>query len=170
MIKFTELLTERYVNLFKTDIVKYIDEIWEILQKSYAPIGGFLTASSKEDLIRKSWMAKCVKKDNKLVAVRLYKDQYGRKGIAGGTDGSSIGKQWFMKMIQEDIKFSRSWTEVSGAMEHILRKNGAEPIPNYMAKELTGKDILEFNPDGYHYTRMIAGEPHEKIIFGTVNK
>lgn len=75
-----------------------------------------------------------------------------------------------MKMIQEDIKFSRSWTEVSGAMEHILRKNGAEPIPNYMAKELTGKDILEFNPDGYHYTRMISGEPHEKIIFGTVNK
>jgi len=41
MIKLRSLLTERYVNLFKTDIVKYIDEIWEILQKSYAPIGGF---------------------------------------------------------------------------------------------------------------------------------
>lgn len=99
----------------------------------------------------------------------IYKDQYGRKGIAGGTDGSSVGKYWFTKMIQEDIKFARSWGEVSGAMEHILRKNGAEPIPNYMAKMLTGKDIIELNPDGYHYTRMIGNTPHEKIIFGTVN-
>jgi hypothetical protein len=170
MIKFRTLLSERYINLFNDDIKVYIDEIWDILQRSYAPIGGFLTASTKEELIQKSWMAKCVKKNGKIVAVRLYKDQHGRKGIAGGTDGSAIGKQWFMKMIQEDIKFGRSWSEVSGAMEHILRKSGAEPIPNYLAKSLTGKDILELNPDGYHYTRLIGGEPHEKIIFGTVNK
>lgn len=166
MIKLSVLLTERYVNLFKQDLHLYIDDIWDIMQKSYAPIGGFLTASSKDDLISKVWLAKLVRKNNKIIAVRLYKDQFGRKGIAGGTDGSIEGKLAFYKMIDEDIIRNRSWAEVSDKMEFILRKRGAMPIPNSFAEKLTKKEIISLNPDGYHYTRLIGGKPHEKIIFG----
>ena len=42
-------------------------------------------------------------------------------------------------------------------------------MPNQYAGLLTGKQILELNDDGYHYTRLIHGEPHEKVIYGFVD-
>ena len=105
------LLTERFVNLSNRDeLSQYIDEIWDIMQESYKYLeGGFATASSKEELLDKVSFAKLVKKNNKIVAACLYKDKNGRKSIASGTDGSSEGKKWIMKLFQEDIKFGRSW-------------------------------------------------------------
>jgi hypothetical protein len=50
-----------------------------------------------------------------------------------------------------------------------MKKMGAKPLSNKFAAALTGKEILELNPDGFHYTRLIQGEPHEKIIYGTIN-
>lgn len=163
-------LKEGYINLFGTEMKPYIDQIWDILQSSYSKIGGFLTAASKEDLMKKVWLAKCVKKGGKIIAVALFKDQFGRKSIGGGTDGTAAGKVAFYNMIKEDIKLKRSWAEVSGAIEHIKLKNGALPVPNIYAAELTGKEILSLNSDGVHYTREIGGEPHEKMIVGTFEK
>jgi hypothetical protein len=51
----------------------------------------------------------------------------------------------------------------------LLKRAKAQPIPNSFAATLTGKEILELNPDGFHYTRLISGHPHEKIIYGFVN-
>jgi hypothetical protein len=165
---YKNLLLERFVNLFsKQEMQKYIDEIWDILQRSYRPIGGFLTASSKEDLINKAGMIKAVRKDGRLVAVKVYKDSRGRKSIAAGTDGSQEGKEWLKKMFQEDVKFSRAWGEFSGAAEHLMLKYGGVPIPNELAGEILGKKILKLSSDGFHYTREINGEPHEKILIGT---
>jgi hypothetical protein len=50
-----------------------------------------------------------------------------------------------------------------------MKRLGADPIPSEYAGMLTGKEILDINPDGYHYTRLIAGYPHEKIIYGVVS-
>ena len=69
------------------------------------------------------------------------------------------------KLIEEDIAQGRAWGEVSDKMEHVIIKRGGTPIPNIYASKLTKKDILQYNPDGYHYTRLINGAPHEKIIF-----
>ena len=52
--------------------------------------------------------------------------------------------------------------------EKMLARAGATPLSNQLAATLTGKEILDLNPDGYHYTRLIAGHPHEKIIYGFV--
>jgi hypothetical protein len=166
-----EFLTETYINAISpADKQKYAEQVWDMLQASYASLpGGFATAATIDELIQKSLLWKMVKRDGKIVAVQIYKDQYGRKGIAGGSDGSSIGKTEVSKIIADDIKLNRSWAEVSGSPERIMTKLGAQPIPNTLAAMLTGKEILELNPDGYHYTRLIAGEPHEKIMFGTVN-
>jgi len=138
------------------------------MQLSYEPIGGFLSAKSKEELIQKVAFTKMVRKDGKIVAASLYKDSHGRKRIASGTDGTSIGKLALRQILREDVKFDRAWGEVSGKMEHIAKKDGAVPYPNILAADLLKKKILELNPDGYHYTRMIQGEPHEKIIYGTI--
>jgi hypothetical protein len=165
----SNILLERFVNLHtKQEMAPYIDTIWDILQKSYAPIGGFLTASSKEDLMNKTGLAKLVRKDDKIVAVKIYKDDRGRKSIAAGTDGSEEGKKWLIKMFQEDIKLDRAWGEFSGKAEHLMLKHGGVPMPNVLAAQLLGKPIISLNPDGFHYTREIMGEPHEKILIGTM--
>lgn len=146
------LLLERFINVFdKKELETYIDDIWNIMQLSYAPIGGFLSAKNKADLIQKVAFAKMVRKDNKIVAVSLYKDAHGKKRIASGTDGTSIGKLALRQILREDVKFDRSWGEVSGAMEHIMKKEGAVPYPNTLAAELLQREIVSLNPDGFHY-------------------
>ena len=73
-------------------------------------------------------------------------------------------------MLQNyDIRLNRAWAEVSGSVESIIKRAGASPLPAKFAAILTGKEIIEINPDGFHYTRLIAGYPHEKIIYGAVN-
>lgn len=165
----SNILLERFINLHnKQQMLPYIDTIWDVLQKSYAPIGGFLTASSKEDLINKTGLAKLVRKDGRIVAVKLYKDDRGRKSIAAGTDGSSEGRQWLVKMFQEDIQLGRAWGEFSGKAEYLMLKHGGVPIPNTLAAQLLQKPIISISSDGFHYTREIMGEPHEKILIGTM--
>jgi hypothetical protein len=170
-LSLTNLLLERFVNLHTPEqMSKYIDVIWDILEKSYAKIGGFKSAKDKEDLMRKSGLTKLVVKDGRVVAVKIYKDELGRKSIAGGTDGTDEGKKWLIKICEEDVKLNRAWGEVSGKMEHIMLKGGAVPIPSSMAARILGKPILSYDPDGYHYTREIMGEPHTKIMVGDLNK
>ncbi len=166
-MRLRNLLVERYINLFgKEEISKYIDEIWDILQRTYKPFGGFKTASSKEELLDKTDLAKLVRKDNKIVAVALYRDQRGRKSIAKGSDGSLIGKESVKKIYQEDIKMNRSWGEFSEKAELFLLRIGGIPIPNTLAAELTNKEILSKDPNGFHYTRLIQGKPIKKILIG----
>ena len=169
------ILLERYINLIsKEDKTKYAKEVWNILQKAYASIGGFKSANTIEELINDTFMWKLVRKNGRIVAAVIYKDQRGRKSIAGaaelGPDGKATeeGKAALISIVIEDIKMNRSWSEVSGKMEHLKLKHGATPIPNTYAAELTGKEILELKPDGYHYVRMIGGKPYEKMIVGYV--
>ena len=170
-ITITNLLLERFVNLHNPEqMSKYIDVVWQILQDSYAEIGGFKSATDKEDLMRKAGLIKLVTKDGRVVAVKVYKDELGRKSIAGGTDGSNEGKKWFMKICEEDIKLNRSWGEVSGKMEHIMLKRGSVPIPSSMVAYILGKPIHSYDPDGYHYTREIQGELHTKLMIGDLDK
>jgi len=165
-----QLLLERYVNLFgKDQIAPYIDDIWNILQKSYAPIGGFRTAASKEDLLNKVDFAKLARKNGKIVAAAVYKDKHGRKTVGIGFDGTEEGKAAVLRTYLEDVKQKRAWGEFSGKAEGVMLKYGGIPIPNKYAAQILGKPIKELNPDGYHYTREIGGENHEKIIIGHLN-
>lgn len=170
-MRIKEFIIERVVNAFdEPSKLKYADQVWDVLQKSYAKLpGGFGTASSLEELIEKSGLWKVIVRNGKVTAVNIYKDQNGRKSIASGTDGSPQGKLDYKMIKSEDIKLGRAWGEVSDKAELMMAKLGAKPIPAKLAPVLTGKKILSYNPDGYHYTRMIAGDPHEKIMYGVVN-
>ena len=170
-MKINELLFERVVNAFDNHTKhKYADQVWDILQTSYNKLpGGFASASSVDELIADSGLWKLIKRGDKITAVGIYKDRFGRKSIASGTDGTAQGRNDYMMIKQEDVVFHRAWAEVSGAPKKIMIKLGAKPIPAKFANVLTGKKILEVDPDGFHYTRLIAGHPHEKIIYGTVN-
>ena len=165
-----ELLIERVLNLHdRKSKIQVADTVWDMLQSSYAKVpGGFGTADTIDELIDKSALWKIVTRSGKITAATIYKDQFGRKSIASCTDGTPQGKKDFMMIRTEDHHFQRSWAEVSGAPEHLMKKAGATPILAKFAHILTKKEILSYNEDGYHYTRMIGGEPHEKIIYGSV--
>lgn len=162
-------LIERAINLFDPqEKEKYADEVWNILQSSYAKLGGFKSAANVEELIQKTHLWKLIKRDGHITAVGIYRDMMGRKSIASGTNGSDQGKRDYLMIKSEDLRFHRAWAEVSGPAEKMLARSGAKPIPNTFAGVLTGKDITELNPDGFHYTRRISGEPYEKVIYGFV--
>ena len=162
-------LTERIVNLHTAaEKAKYVDEVWDILQKSYERLGGFKTASSPEELIKKSGMWKLTVRDGNVTAVVIGRNQFGRKLIATGTDQTIDGKKDFLMMKRDDVRLKRFWAEASGAVEHFCEKFGAVPIPSKYAEVITKHPIVSYDEDGYHYIRLIDGNPHRKIMFGTV--
>ena len=165
------LVCERFLNAFnKEDMRKYADEVWDILQKAYSYCGGMAGMDSVDQLIDETDMWKIVRKNGKIVAVNTYSNKRsGRKICFGGQDGTEEVKKAFKKILEEDfrLKDRQSWAEVSGAMEVTALKQGAMPIPAYIA-ELIMKDKTfdSIHEDGFHYTRMIGGEPHTKLMVG----
>lgn len=165
-----QILTEHFVNLHTTaQKEQYKDQVWELLQGAYANIGGFKGAVNADELAQTPGIWKLSRRNGKIVAAAIYKDSHGRKTIAVGTDGSTAGKRDFHIIKNEDLSHKRMWVEASGAMEHVFKKANTITVPNKYAGVLTGKHILDLNPDGVHYTRLIGGSPYEKIIFGFVN-
>ena len=169
------LIYEHFVNIFtKSDntdkLLKFKDEVYRILQKAYAPIGGLLGCDDVDMLVNDSDFWKLCTKEGKVVAVFVYTfKRGGRKLMYCGTDGTPLGKEWFYKIIQEDINFRnrQSWAEVSCAMEHIYLKRGAIPVPADVAQKIMiDKPFIKIHKDNLHYDRVIGGETHTKIMIG----
>jgi hypothetical protein len=92
-MKIREILVERVINAFSiNEKEKYAEEVWNMLQISYAPIGGFLTATDISDLLKKSNLWKIILRNGKISAVKIYRDQFGFKSIASATDGTHQGR------------------------------------------------------------------------------
>jgi hypothetical protein len=178
-----EFLTERVLNLHTPEQKsQYADEVWDMLQKAYAKMGGFKSATSKEELIEIPGYWKLVKRGPEITAVNLYKQtpqtqsfktyasaaQVQQDPKSGEYKATSQGVADYTDLKKADQKMKRSWAEVSGGAEKTAKRIGAKPIPNKFASYLTNKEILRLNPDGYHYTRLIQGEPYEKIIYGFI--
>lgn len=165
----SEILQERYLNLFTDDEkMQYGNEVWDLLQKAYADKGGFKSAPDIKALVADSGMWKLNRRDGKINAALIYKDHHGRKLIGLATDGTRRGIADYANTLSTDMSMKRAWAEVSGKPEAYLIRLGAKPIPAKFAPALTGKQIIEYNPDGIHYTRLLAGEPHEKALYGFV--
>ena len=166
-MRLREILAERILNLVTpSDKQKYADQVWNVLQQSYAHIGGFGTAETPEELINRFHRWKIVVRNGQVTAVKVEKDQYGRKSVGMGSDGTPQGKQDVRMLIKGDVAMNRTWAETSGAPESLYKKYGAVPIPAKYAELLTKHSVISYNPDGFHYTRLFNGHPKEKIIFG----
>jgi hypothetical protein len=183
-MKSTEFLTERILNLWSPEQkAKYADVVWDTLNRSYQKVGGFKSAANIEELIDTPGLWKLVQRGDTITALSIYKPiekTNNMKGIAAATEteldpgtnkyvATAQGKKDLMMIKSEDIRLNRSWVEVSGPAEKLMLKMGAKPVPNKFAEFLTGKKLLELNSDGFHYTRLIQGEPHEKLIVGFIN-
>lgn len=189
-MNFSHFLEESFINLFKNDKSgreKYVDEVWNILQASYAAIGGIHGKgfSSKEEMIEELEFWKLVKKSNKLVAVAIYKDKGGRKLVAIGGDGSDEAKKWILDILKNDLLLLRSYSEISGPLLSFLKKNvGTDLLKSFVKsvadvkKILPNDEILEVDRNDpelkkhpeladFFYQRDIGGDLHTKIMLGT---
>ena len=173
------IICEKFVNIFTKEdtsnkLSKYQNEVYGILQKAYEPIGGLLGCDNAKMLIDDTDFWKLCIKEGRVVAVFVYTfKRGGRKLVYCGTDGTPLGKEWFYKIINDDINFRdrQAWAEVSGAMEHIYLKRGAIPVPADVAKEIMkDKEFVKIHDDNLHYDRQIGGEDHTKIMVGFPKK
>lgn len=171
-----QFLVERFINIFSNNDMKhkYMNQVWKILQDSYAYIGGIKGEEfvSPEAMLKVPFWKLSIKNGN-VVMVRMYKDHNGRKTIAGGTDGSIEGKTAMMQTMKSD--FQQGYSEVSGAAETFIQKRFPElynkfRIPANQVSDIIHKKIELIDGDEYHYMRTIGGEKVEKILLGTLGK
>lgn len=170
-----DFILERYVNAISEDEMrKYGPEIVDLLQKAYAGIGGCKGLETIDQICQDSDMIKMVRKNGKIIAVRLYTfKRSGRKSMAMASDGTEEGKTALFKILNDDfrLKDRNAWSEQSGkALGSSLKRKGCVICPNYVALSVMpdkAKDIT-LKDDGFFYTRNIGGELHTKCIVGNV--
>ena len=168
-------LVEKFVNLKVSPAEKeqYIDEVWDVLQKGYAKVGG-LKGVDREDIMHDEYLWKMVIRDGAVSAVSIYRvgPQHDRKAVCASCVPTPKGKSDLYMIMGEDAKMLDDrlvWAEVSEAPEHMYKKVGMPALSSDAAEEIMnsrGKKIISKNPDGEHYTRIIGGEPKEKTIVG----
>lgn len=145
MLTFKGYLNEGFVNLIKDDPKKsqYIDAVWDMIQKSYAPIGGIKSNGfqNKEAMMSLPfWKIGTVK--GKPVAVTIYKDKGGRKSVASATDGSDEGKMRIKNMMANELK--RSYGEKSkAALGTALKVTPPDVMKQFL---ILPKDVQALDP------------------------
>ena len=175
--------------LLKFEHVK--DAVYKLLIDTYSKIDDEVAKSKKlvgcstsKQLVKIANFWKYRTFNGKVIAAQLYSTKYGgRKLMYGGSDGSTEGKSALLQFLNEEVsQIDRySWGEVSGAVEHILQKYGAVPVPAPLAIALLQSihmhntpsiisKIIRIEKDGYHYTRNIGGKIVTKIVYGNIDK
>jgi hypothetical protein len=198
---FREYIEERYVNAIGDRDVdkkeKYKQQVWDILQTSYAPIGGIKGDGFKspDDMVQNIPFWKMVVKDGVVHVVVMYKDKGGRKSVAVGTNGSHYAKKELQNIFRKDIE--RAYGEKSksalGAMlktipwevlqhfmktpkevQKILKDDEIIPLKKYKGKlPPDAEQTLARYPHlkDYAYFRKISGdELIFKVMIGTPGK
>lgn len=162
-------LNERFLNLFQVnDKEKYFTEISDLINETYDSIGGFV--GDINEFLTDKYFWKLVKRNGKIVAGKIYKGLRGRKSVCGFTDGSFLGKIELKNIVKEDIKLGRSWVEVSGNMENVYKYSAkATPMSRTEVEiimKLINKEIISWESDNIHYSRIIKGKKLTKVMYG----
>lgn len=178
MIKLIDLIAEidikknSWLPFSSSEIGEIQDELFNLIQNAYAPIGGHPNYNSPNDLPLEGDEFDIIDLDTDpdIDAVSVIKNKAaGHKMVAMGHDGSSEAKS---KVIAHKVNLLNKngyYVEVSGKMKDILLAKGLSPITDEMIvrKVLKGKQ-LSWNPDG-SYCREIGGCTHTKMLFGKPN-
>ena len=167
------ILDESYKNIFdEPTMEKYKQEVWDVLQYSYAKIGGIKGSgfNSPDDMIKNFPMWKLNIQNGKVVFVALYKNKFGRKMCAFGTDGSEAGKRICREFLKEEIKSGRSWGEISGPALAVCQKHYSDLLnANLIAPETVKKmlgDSVNIIDDKTYSRKLGNGDEETKLAFG----
>ena len=180
-------INESVQNLFESDKakkLKYMDQVWSILQDAYHSQGGIKGSgfNSPEDMLNiPFWKLDVI--NDEVLAVVMYKfkeigtvDGNVRKLVALGTKFDRERKDLISKKLYNIVKaeFFRSLFEISGLAEQYFVKNFPDLVKKYIktydeAVAILNDDELR-KVDNNRYERKIGGHWHEKILLGTISK
>lgn len=179
------LILEKYVNLFDKDIEtrrKYSKEVWDMVERAYAYMDGLSGCETYEKFVKKyvedekgkDLLWKCVKRGNKITAIKIYSlTKQGRKSILMASDGTKEGDKDLCMILREDIKLKdrNAWSEVSGSALGKSLKLGSIPLPAHMLYEIlpnkiNSGEIKFIDNDKYFYRRLLNGKWHTKMLIG----
>lgn len=152
-----EQLNERFLNAIKgqdkSEAIreKYKDEVFQILQRTYAKIGGIKGNGfgSPDDMVVKIPFWKVATRNGEAKAVAMYKDKNGRKLVASGTDGSPEGIKLAMEIMRNDLQ--RAYGEKSKQSLGALMKQIPWDILQHItytpeeAQRILGDEIIPIN-------------------------
>lgn len=160
----------------KEFLKKRRNEIFTLIQNAYSDKGGFAGADNPRTLIKDTDRAKIVFDDNgEIIACALYwVDPGGFKRFgSAGIRGNSESLKAVEDIIRSDIEPYNNWywVEASDAIEHLYKKNGGNPIPNWIVGDTLGlshedKGFRIDASDEVHYFRIIRGTEKRKMMFG----
>lgn len=160
----------------KEEIDRYSNFVWDMLEKSYEPIGGLQSYRNYSDFKKKNHKILVVidfNSDTLLAGATFRRIENSLKMTAIGCSQDDKGKLALQQIIQHTISELELhyWSEVSGAIEHYFKKHNGFPMPNTMAGkilQIPEKDITISNKDMVHYDRPIGKDRDvfTKMIFG----
>lgn len=157
-------------------------DIYDMITKTYAPIGGYVDFSKPSDLPSDftAWIGNDIDKDPDLDAVRFAKKGPGGTKFAGSaTDGSAAAKKIMLNKTAKMLTQRGNYGELSDAIAHvILTRYKNVPVvtdENHVRRLLPGKPIkwIGEHPSGKYpgvngwYERTLTGAgKHIKIMMG----
>lgn len=168
-----EFITESYVNIWTpADKMSIVDEIIPLLHKSYEAVKGGVGNIDIDNLVNTPGLWKLVRRNGKIIAGKLYRNFKGRKTRLTLHNGSREARDEIHNIMQIDMDQGRSWTEASGAVEHLLLKKGGKPQPNVEApmtlkrpgSQFSFKDPKTGEDDGIHYWRNVGGGNVKRLV------
>jgi len=160
-----------WVNLTDDEKDEFAEEIFDLINTAYSPIGGNPNYKSPNDVMGDerdaNYMVIDLDDDPEFDAVKVSKDKTaGNKSVGMGHDGSSPAKSAAVNITAIMLKEPGHYVEVSGKLKDILKAKGVPVVTDEetIRKVMAGKDIT-MNDDGT-YSREIGGKRHTKTLMG----
>lgn len=160
---------------------KLKSELFDLINSSYAAVGGHLEIAKDDDIMRQKWnvwLAQDLDDDPETDAVVFgRKFKYGTKFSGIGQDGTKDAKRAVLDLQASSLKKHGFYAEASEKIAEIFVKKYNVPIVTDPKKieEIVGKDFIKFvgeHPDGFlpeiksWYLCTIAGHKEYKLLFG----
>ena len=169
----------------RRELVK--NNIFDMVQQTYAPIGGHFKIQSPDDLEKSSyWLAEDLDEDPHLDVVMLAKPESGAKMATAANDGSSAASSAFKDECAELFSggsvdgIGNWWGETSDKVAYAMLNRGSPAVED----EMTVRSIMPGDKIIWHgehpdpnvpevfkkakgwYTKFFNGHPSTKIILG----
>ena len=173
MIKLIDLLNEidipknSWKPISSSELKDVEDDILDLIQNAYGPIGGHPNYKSVGDLAGSDYEVIDLDNDPEIDAVTVTKKRAGGTKYVGlGHDGSSQGKRGSIGRTIDKLENPGTYIEASGKMADILSKANVTQVTDEdtIRKALKGKEIKVYD-DG-SYDRVLGGKKYRKLMFG----
>ena len=150
-----EILATSCITVTGGDRTEYLDDVWQMYQKTYREIGMHL--SSPSEMMHYDHWNLCIGSEGHPVSFGLYEStNFGKKATLSGHDGSAEGKSQAVMNLRTQFKRAGVYGEVSHKVRAIVLAAGSPVVCGAYVEGILRKPV-QVLPDGINYTRNLKG-------------